>query len=209
MKTIQYSTAIVLFILCYNFRGTAQVTENANNPWIISFGLSAIEDSGTKFSQPFEFAKNYHFTNPFLFSIEKRFRENYGLLLAANFNTFKEGKLLNSDVIEEDIDFFALDVFFKYYVSNKFVDKYRSPVEGYLLFGAGRSSYDGEFSENINFGVGLTIFVTQDIRFFAQAMAKFDLVQKENAGSNYFQYDFGILIRIPRKFSGNSILNTY
>ena len=209
MKTTHFLRASLFLFLLNSILANAQVIENANNPWIVSFGLSAIEDSGTKLSQPFEFEQNYHFTNPFLFAIEKRFKESYGLQIAANFNTFKEGKLVNFEVIDEDIDFFALDLFFKYYVSNRFVDKYRSPYEGYLLVGAGRSSYDGEFSENVNFGIGLTIFITQDIRLFAQAMAKFDLVQDEEVGSNYFQYDFGIIIRIPRKFTGNSILNTY
>ncbi|UZO81467.1 hypothetical protein NBT05_03095 [Aquimarina sp. ERC-38] len=196
-------TIILLFIF-YFHTSYSQVIENANNPWIISFGLSAVEDSGTKLGQPFEFKQNYHFTNPFLFSVEKRFWENYGLQIAANFNTFKEGKLVNAMTLEEEIDFFALDLFFKYYVTNRFVDKYRSPYEGYLLLGAGRSSYDGEFSENVNFGIGLTLFITRDIRFFAQAMAKFDLVESE-IGSNYFQYDFGLIIRIPKRPNGRSI----
>ena len=191
---------IILILLLFAFENSnSQVVENANNPWIVGFGVNAIDDSGKRLGKLFDFNDNYFFKNPYQFSVEKRFRDDFGLEVLLSYNTFEKGKIFNEGILEEDIDFFASDLSFKYYFTNLFLDKYRSYFEGFLLTGIGESFYDWKGTTNFNLGGGFLFYISNSIRLNLVTIAKLSLIKNDNTGSNYLQYNAGIIYRLPVK----------
>lgn len=188
---------ITLLSFCF-LKSTSQVKENENNPWIVGIGVSAIDDSGSRLGKLFNFNNNYHFKNPFKFLVEKRFKDDFGLEASFNFNTFEPGKIYNEAVLEESINFFATDLSLKYYATNLVLDKYRSYFEGFVAVGLGRSFYDGEGANTFNLSGGLLLYISNRIRLASQVTGKLSLTNND-VGTNYFQYDIGLIYRIRVK----------
>ena len=195
-KIEMYKKMIFLALLGLSLKGFSQgAAIYNNNPWIVGFGLSAIDDSGSKLGDFFKFNKSYHFSLPFKASVEKRFKDDFGWQANLSTNIFKEGKIYNEGVLEEDISFFAIDIMAKYYATNLFMNKYRAFFEGYGTVGIGRSFYDWKGGNTINIGGGLNFYIINNVRFFAQALAKISTTNS-NLATNYFQYDFGFIYRL-------------
>ena len=188
----------LLSISLLSLSSYSQVIENENNPFVVGLFLNTIDDSGNVFGNLFNFNENYHFKRPFKITGEKRFAEDYGLELALTSNVYEEGKRFNNDIIEEDINFFSVDLAFKYYVTNHIYNKYRNYVEGYLLSGLGQNFYDGDGNTTFNLGGGLNVALTKKIRIVAQATGRIDLSGRLER-SNFVQYDIGLIYRIPTK----------
>ncbi|WAC01162.1 hypothetical protein N7U66_13490 [Lacinutrix neustonica] len=195
-----YKPIVLLFIfnVLFSFHSRAQNFDDTENPWIIGLGVLIVHDSNTQLSKPFGFNDNYHFSNPFKFLVEKRFLNDFGLEGSLNFNRYKKGKTRNGILLDNPIDFLATDLTFKYYITNLLVNKYRSSFEGYVHVGLGSTFYDGDRGLNTNFGGGVTFYMSTHFRLFTQATGKKTLSPSPNR-SNYLQYDFGILYRIPNK----------
>ncbi len=184
-----------LFVLLISKSAIAQTYQNQDNPWIIGFGINVVYDSGDIIGGLFDIKDNYNYNSPFRFSIEKRFEDDFGFEVSANFNKFLEGKTINSVELEEDIDFLAIDGMFKYYITNTYLNKYRAIYEGYLTIGGGSSFYDGSGAATANLGAGINFFISESVRLNAQALGKIS-VDNSPQGSNYIHYNLGLIIRL-------------
>ena len=187
----------LLAVLLISAQSTfSQVSGNRKRPWSVGLSLNIIDDSGKALSNPFNFDDNYHFSRPFRLFIEKRYENEWGIELSATTNRFEVGKRIGNRVLEEPINYFAIDLAAKYYVSNKIISKYRSYFEIYLFAGFGRNFYGSEGVTTFNGGPGLTIYIFKNLRLFAQPTAKIP-IRGSNERTKFLQYDFGLIYGIP------------
>ncbi len=164
------------------------------NPWIVGIGVNVVYDSG-EFLQGMFTIKNYNFSYPLRLSVEKRFKEDFGFEVSTSFNKFLEGNTFDNEILEENIDFFALDGILKYYITNNHVDKHRSIFEGYIVAGLGGSFYNGSGASNINLGTGVNFYLSEKIRLNLQALGKLS-VDDNPESTNYLHYNVGLIYRI-------------
>ncbi len=172
-----------------------QTYSTQENPWILGIGINVVYDSGNIFGGLFQLQDNYNYSHPIRGAVEKRFANDYGFEMSANFNRFLEGKTVNNVVLEEDIEFLALDGMFKYYLTNTYLNIYRAIYEGYLAIGGGSSFYDGTGAATANLGIGINLFISESVRFNMQATGKIS-VDNSSRGTNYIHYNFGLIIRL-------------
>lgn len=173
----------------------AQAIEPDRNPWVMGFGFNIIYDSGEGLEGIFDFKNNYNYDIPLRFSIEKRFLNNYGIELSANFNRLLKDKRINNTRLSDDINVFAIDAMYKYYFTNLFLDTYRSSFEGFLSSGASANFYNGKGGMTANLGLGLNYFITERFWLTGQGITKFAVVNAD-LGSNYLQFNLGFIIRL-------------
>ncbi|GAA3520337.1 hypothetical protein GCM10022393_38210 [Aquimarina addita] len=198
MRITRYIIYVLMIFTCQLVK--SQSFSDPDNPWILGFGLNAINDSGGGVKGLFNVSDNYNYSNPYRISVEKRFADHFGLEVATNLNRFLEGKTVNGRSLENDIDFIALDGSVKFYFTNFFVDVNRSFIEGYMAMGAGKSFYDGTGAVLANVGFGVNYYVTEIFRLNTQVTSKFSTGAITNElGSNYIQINIGFIIRIYKK----------
>lgn len=193
MKFSYFFFCLFLFFSIGTMHSQAYRTQE--NPWILGLGINVVYDSGDIFGGLFDIKDNYNYSNPIRLSIEKRFADDFGFEVSGNFNRFLEGKTVNGNTLEDDINFFALDGMFKYYLTNTYLNKYRAIYEGYLAIGGGSSFYDGTGAATANLAVGINFFISESVRFNAQATGKIS-IDNSIKGTNYIHYNFGIIIRL-------------
>lgn len=192
MKFIYQFYILSLLTIC---SAKGQYYSNQENPWVLGVGVNIINDSGSLFNGIFNLKENYNYNAPIRLSIEKRFKDDYGFEISGSFNKFLEGKKINNKIIDKSISIFILDGAFKYYITNKYINKYRALYEGYLSFGGGSSFYDESPAITTNLGIGINYYISESIRFNAQATGKISM-DNSLQGSNYIQYNIGLIIRL-------------
>ncbi len=198
MKPLNFYSILFLMLIvhvvkaqdCCNFQ---------RNPWLFGLGINVVNDSGSLLNGIFDIKNNYNYSSPLRISIEKRFKEDYGFEVSANFNTFLKGKTINSEELEEDISFFSLDGMFKYYITNMYQNKDRSWYEGYVMMGGGSSFYDGASAMTANLGGGLNFYISESTSFNMHATAKIS-VDNSVKGSNYIHYGIGFIIKLEDSY---------
>lgn len=171
----------------------AQFNEPAN-PWVIGFGVNLINDSVEKGTGLFDFRERYHYHRPFSLSVEKKFSPFVGLNLNLNNNRFLEGKIINNEVLQEDIKFFAVDLGLRLYFSNLWENPYRTSYEFFGTGGIGSSRYNSDSNGHIFAGPGLNIYLSNNWWLQGQGLAKLAL-QKTGNASNYLQFNIGVVYK--------------
>ncbi|WP_146052773.1 hypothetical protein [Aquimarina sp. I32.4] len=193
MKFINFFSCFFLMLAITPTR--AQGYKTQDNPWILGIGANIVYDPGALFSGLFDIKDNYNYHSPVRVSLEKRFNDDYGFEVSGNFNKLLEGKVINGGRLEDEINFLALDGMFKYYITNTYQNKYRAIYEGYLATGIGGSFYNGSGAKTANLGVGFNIYLSESIRFNAQATGKIS-IDNSTVGTNYIHYNLGFIIRL-------------
>ena len=185
-----------MFLLITKNASSQTCCEN-NNPWIIGFGINVIYDSGEKVSGFLDFNENYHFSNPFRLSIEKRFKDDFGFEISGTSNRYLEGKSINGLTVQEDISFLGLEGVFKYYITNRYLNIYRAIYEGYIGSGLGISFFDNTGATYANLNFGVNYYLSESIYLNGQVNGNFSISNNDNVvGSNYIQYNLGLIIKL-------------
>lgn len=192
MKFI-HQFCILSLLTVYSVKGQNYL--NQENPWVLGIGVNIIYDSGSLFDGVFNLKENYNYNTPIRLSLEKRFKDDYGFEISGSFNKFLEGKRVNNKILDKSVNIFILDGAFKYYITNKYLNKYRALYEGYFSFGGGSSFYDKTPATTANLGIGINYYISESIRFNAQATGKIS-IDNSLKGSNYIQYNIGLIIRL-------------
>ncbi|GGX04122.1 hypothetical protein [Aquimarina muelleri] len=192
MKFI-YQFSILSLLTIYTAKG--QIYSKQENPWVLGIGVNIIYDSGSLFDGIFNIEDNYNYSTPIHLSIEKRFKDDYGFEISSSFNKFLVGKRINNKILDKNINIFIIDGAFKYYITNKYLNKYRAIYEGYLSIGGGSSFYDRSSAITTNLGIGINYYISESIRLNTQATGKIS-IDNSLQGSNYIQYNIGLIIRL-------------
>ena len=164
------------------------------NPWIIGFGVNLINDSVEGGTGLFDFRERYHYHRPFYLSVEKKFSPLVGLNLGLNNNRFLEGKIVNNQIVQEDIKFFSVDLGLRLYLSNLWTNPYRTSYELFGTGGFGTSRYNNNGNAHIFAGPGLNIYLSHNWWLQGQALAKVTLQKTDNA-SNYLHFNIGVIYK--------------
>lgn len=190
------NTLILFVLLSFTNVFYSQVKPYNKNPWIIGVYLNAINDSGEGLTEVFN-TNSYNFSSPVKLSIEKRFKDNFGIEFSTSFNKFLPSKNNNLAILEnETIDFFSLDFTIRYYLTNHFFNPNRSIMESFTFLGLGDTSYNYTISGyTLNLGGGINIFITEKLRAAIIATGKLSVSKLESL-TNYLQLDFGLIYRI-------------
>ncbi len=130
-------------------------------------------------------------TNPFAIGMEYGINDFLSVSLFQSINKFKANNdVLDGAVVTEDQSYFAIDAGLKFYF-----DEYvwsQNWLDLYLEGGIGMVT-ERKTGVSPNFGLGGTIWISQNFGFNAQGMAKF--AGGENIPSNHFQYFGGVVFK--------------
>ncbi len=189
--------AILLFVFCSNIKGYSQYN-NGENPWILGVGINLINDSLEDIQNLYDIQGTYHYHVPVSISIEKRFKYDFGIEGRINFNTQLTGKIVNAQVLEEDINLIAIDTHLKYYITNRWLNPRRAIYEGYITAGPGVTLYNSSESISLNVGAGINWFMSEQVRINTQAIAKKGVTGSKNG---YLQLNIGLIFRLENSGS--------
>ncbi len=195
---IKYIRFFLILVLSNSFEVRSQ-SGNFENPWIFGVGINLINDSVETIEDLFDLKDNYHYQTPISLSLEKRFKNDFGLEGRINFNKQIQGKKVNGLTLQEDVTVIAFDGHLKYYITNLWLNARRAIYEGYLSAGPGVTFFDSSDKITANFAVGINWFLSEQTRFNTQAVLKEGV--SGNPANSYIQFNFGIIFRLNKSRS--------
>lgn len=78
--------------------------------WLVSLGTNAVDDSGHEFNRLFDFEDAWNIVPyPSRVSIGRYFKNGIGLEAIGSYNQYKEGKIVDKVVMQEDVDYYGFD----------------------------------------------------------------------------------------------------
>ncbi len=183
-------------------------------PWTVGLGWNIVDDNGTPWKKIFDAGNSWQIA-PFPTSLrgEKDMTKGWSVMLNINFNQYKAGKLVNSDLPATSSSLFmSYDVNAKYNFSHlfdfsskvfklpeKLLDVYMASGFGYTY----RNTAKVSGAATYNIGFGMTAIFYKGWGMNLEAMSKFGLKGPIfKTPSNYLQYNFGAVYRFkqgPRK----------
>lgn len=217
MKTL-YTILLSIFFFAYGYEAVAQsrrpesqfmknLKHSINkSPWIAGIGWNVIDDDGKPFNKLFS-AKNSWNVLPYpsKISCEKGLIQGWSVEAAANYNQFKDGKIVNNDLVTTTKSFISVDINAKFSFS-EFMKK-KSFFDPYLLHGYGFTWRDMSKHTSVatlNIGLGFNCWLYNDIiGINVQSQAKFALTTPFiKTSANYLQHSLGIVYKIQAEGRG-------
>lgn len=182
MKTIKQ----LLFVCALTFTFSNAIAQDANNPWVVSFGVNAVNAYETNiFEGEFYNAKDHWNIVPAVstLSLNGYLSDNFSLAGRFSLNNItKLGESTNSQILYKSIDG----------VLHYSLVPASSTWEPFVEAGVGMSWLDSERSENIVLGGGINYWLNDNIGLTYQAAYKssadFDDI-------NHFQHIFGVSLK--------------
>ncbi|MDF0717426.1 OmpA family protein [Muricauda sp. 334s03] len=78
--------------------------------WLVTVGANAVDDSGHEFNRLFDFDGAWNIAPyPSRVSIGRYFKSGIGLEAIGSYNQYKEGKIVDKVVMQEDVDYYGFD----------------------------------------------------------------------------------------------------
>jgi outer membrane protein OmpA-like peptidoglycan-associated protein len=187
MKTLKIAV-IALFTLALTGNVNAQ---DANNPWVIGFGLNAVDfNTNTEFSDQIEDLTEIKDWNAIpsisRISAEKYLEKGFTLQLAGSFNKIK------TVVIEDDSDllYYSLDANVKYDL-NTLVGE-TAWFDPYVFVGGGYVSVEDQGEATLNVGLGFNTWFTENIGLNFQTGVKKGFADKVRS---HVQHSVGLVVK--------------
>lgn len=193
MELIKY---IVVILLLGNVEQTFSQDEN---PWVVGVGFNIVDNSGTRFKQLLNVTDNWNFSRLLKLTAEKRFAYDYGAEVSLTLNKFDTNKTINSEINITEVNYVSIDIMFKNYISNYFINPQRSTYTGYIVGGLGNNFFDGVLNKTINVGLGFNIRLKYDLRINLQTLGKFSIDNNSRGNSNHLQHSISIIKWINKK----------
>ncbi|MEM9648568.1 MAG: OmpA family protein [Bacteroidota bacterium] len=156
MKTYSYFLTGLTFMLCSAIQGQEpQLTAKdsiVKSSWMVTVGTNVVDDSGDEFGSLFDIEDSWNAVPfPSRISVGRFFENGLGLEAVATYNKYKEGKIIDSEVNPEDVDYFGLDFRVNYDLNSilgetGFFDPYVGIGAGYTdANNQGRGTYNAFF----------------------------------------------------------------
>jgi len=187
VKPIKYIIVVLIFMNGIN------AFSQDENPWILGAGFNTVDNSGTRFKQLLNITDNWNFSRLLKFSAEKRFLYDYGIETSITLNKFNKGKMINSVLNYEEVNYVSVDIMLKNYVSNYFSNPQHATYTGYIIGGLGNNFLDGVLNQTINVGLGFNIRIKYDLRINFQTLGKFSIDDNSPGNSSHLQHSISII----------------
>jgi hypothetical protein len=179
---------LVLFII------TSFSYAQENNPWVLSLGVNVVDNSGSRFDELLDVKNNWNISRLVKMAVEKRFEYDYGVELSMSVNKFTKGKKINSIYSSEIINYFAIDIMAKHYITNHWKDPRHSTNSGYLIGGWGGNFFDKVINNTLNIGLGLNIKLGMYMWINFQTLGKFSIDNNTPGNANHLQHSVSAVL---------------
>ncbi|MGB0879680.1 MAG: OmpA family protein [Polaribacter sp.] len=185
--------------------------ESPINRWTIGLAYSSVENngngSGNPFNNFFAFKKeDAHSGIPIRLNIEYRLGDLFGLEVSGSLNKWNANEgYMDSEIITEDYNYFAIDAGLKIYLDELFLDEFinwglaSDWLDVYVTGGVGYFKIN-EGGTTGNIGMGANVWVTKNLGVGAYWVAKWaldDIPAKYD--TNHTQYSLGLTYRFNYK----------
>jgi hypothetical protein len=171
-----------------------QAYRNSQTGWVLSVGLNALGNLGTK--NPLERVDEFAFKQPFAFAIENRWSQFLSIEQDLSFNGYEATEFIDNGFLTEDILYFTTNTSLKWYYSDYLFDA--NWLDLYAAGGLGIFVID-EFNTSANISIGSLFWInqTKSIGIKVQGTGKFAFNADSNQyDNNHWQYFIQAVFRL-------------
>lgn len=158
--------------------------------WMFTVGTNIVDDSGDEFGNLFDVGDSWNAVPfPSRISIGRYFKSGLGLEAIGTYNRYKEGKIIDGTVNQEDVDYFALD-FRASYDLNKILGE-TGWFDPYVGVGAGYTDANNQGRGTYNATFGFRTWFSERFGLDFNTSGKWAM-STENA-TNHIQHAAGVV----------------
>ena len=185
----------MLLVLQQSFAQNLQLTEKdsiVQSAWIFGLGFNAVDDAGTEFENVFEFEDNWNAVPfPSRLSIGRYFKSGLGLEAIATYNRYKQGKTIDNEINQEDIDYYGIDLRVSYDLNQILGET--GWFDPYVGMGVGYTDANNQGRSTYNAAVGFRTWFSDRFGLDINTTGKW-AINSENA-TNHIQHALGGVYR--------------
>ena len=194
MKNFGKLLLVVLITLSYS----NTYSQDENNPWQFSFGVSAVDldvDSQSEFADFFAVDENWNVSSGLsMFTLSKYLGNNLSVGLSGSVNSISN--FADGYEFVNDVSYFAGDLMLKYSLSEALNFQ---TIEPYVGIGLGNTWMDSQSWLTTNASLGMNYWFSDVLGVTAQADYKMNM--SENGSGNTAMLDEGGTMRYSLGFS--------
>lgn len=163
----------------------------AESYWLVGLGWNVVDDAGLLFNQAFNANTNWNYVVfPSRLSVGRYFDNGFGLELIGSYNKYKEGNLVDGQILTDDIDYFSVDLRASYDLNYLFGET--GFFDPYVGVGLGYADANNLGRTNFLSTIGFRLWFNEDLGLDINTNGHFAL--KEEA-SNHYQHALGLVYR--------------
>ncbi|WP_350287906.1 OmpA family protein [uncultured Croceitalea sp.] len=160
--------------------------------WIFGVGFNAVDDAGSEFTDVFNFSDNWNvLPYPSRVSVGRYFKSGLGLEAIGSYNVYKEGKIVDGNINQEDIDYFALDIRASYDL-NKILGE-TGFFDPYVGVGVGYTDANNQGRGTYNASIGFRTWISEKWGLDFNSTGKWTM-DSDNS-TNHIQHAAGVVYR--------------
>lgn len=160
--------------------------------WLVSLGANAVDDSGHEFNRLFDFDDAWNIAPyPSRVSIGRYFRNGIGLEAIGSYNQYKEGKTVDGEIMQEDVDYFGLDFRVSYDLNMILGDT--GFFDPYIGIGAGYTDANNYGGGTYNAIIGFRTWLSDHWGLDFNSTGKWAMDATE--ATNHIQHAVGVAYR--------------
>ena len=164
----------------------------AGSYWLVGLGWNVVDDAGLRFDQAFNANSNWNYVVfPSRLSVGRYFDNGLGLELIGSYNKYKEGNLVDNQVLTEDINYFSVDLRASYDLNYLFGET--GFFDPYVGIGLGYADANNLGRTNFLGTMGFRLWFNDELGLDINTNGHFAL--KEEA-TNHYQHALGIVYRL-------------
>ncbi|WP_271782584.1 hypothetical protein [Aquimarina algiphila] len=185
----------LLFLVLIFFIKTSLAFSQENYSWILGLGINTVDNSGSRFDELLEIENNWNISRLAKATLEKRFEYDYGLEVGFSINKFSGGKTINSEINQESLEYFAIDLMVKNYISNYWLwgcDCNNPWYNLYITGGWGGNFFNGGINNTLNIGFGMNIKLGIYMWLNFQTLGKFSIDNNTPGNANHLQHSISL-----------------
>lgn len=172
-----------------------QSTGSTSN-WYLSLGLNVVDDSGNKGEDLFDVSQAWNFVPyPSRFGIGRRFENGLDIEMAATYNRYKKGKVIDFIEAAKSVPYIALDARLTYSVSQIFGSS--GWFDPYVGAGFGFASANEVGRGTFNGVLGFRTWFSDSFALDLNTVGKWALGGSALA-TNHLQHAVGIVFQIRK-----------
>ena len=160
--------------------------------WLVGLGWNVVDDAGSRMDKVFNVDANWNYVLfPSRLSLGRYFDNGIGIELIGAYNQYQEGKVIDGQVLAEDIDYYSVDLRFSYDLNYLFGET--GFFDPYIGIGLGYADANNVGRSNFLTTLGFRLWMTENLGFDLNTNGHISL--KENA-SNHYQHALGLVYRL-------------